>query len=85
MPELIDTRGHASPYRAEYDARSHIVQALLPDGDYTLRVSAFGPSKPIVNSSGGIVTEVKNFLFRPGRCHRRRPRRYQPAHRDGTG
>ncbi|MFZ0395975.1 MAG: carboxypeptidase regulatory-like domain-containing protein, partial [Terracidiphilus sp.] len=60
--ELTDTRGHASPYRAEYDARSHIVQALLPDGDYTLRVSAFGPSKPIVNSSGGIVTEVKNFL-----------------------
>ena len=61
-PEVLDTHGNASPYRAEYDARSHTVQALLPDGDYTLRVTAFGPSKPFVNSSGGIVTNLKNLL-----------------------
>ncbi len=61
-PEVLDTHGNASPYHAEYDARSHTVQALLPDGDYTLRVTAFGPSKPFVNSSGGIVTNLKNFL-----------------------
>ncbi len=60
--EVLDTHGNASPYRAMYDARSHTVQTLLPDGDYTLRVTAFGPSKPFVNSSGGIVTNVKNLL-----------------------
>ena len=61
-PEVLDTHGHASPYRAEYDARSHTVQALLPDGDYTLRLTAFGPSKPAVNYSGGNVINVKNLL-----------------------
>ena len=60
--EVLDTHGRASPYRAMYDARSHTVQALLPDGDYTLRLTAFGPSKPVVNSSGGIVNSVKNLL-----------------------
>lgn len=61
-PEVLDARQHESAYRAEYDQRANLMQALLPDGDYILRVSAFGPSKPFLNSSGGIVTEDKNFL-----------------------
>jgi len=60
--QVLDTRGHALPYRAEFDSKSHMVQALLPDGDYILRVSAFGPSKPFVNSSGGIVSHVGNLM-----------------------
>jgi len=61
-PEVLDTRGHALQYRVEYDAKARLMQAMLPDGDYTLRAIAFGPSKPSVNRTGGIVTEVKNFL-----------------------
>jgi hypothetical protein len=61
-PEVLDSRGHSLPYRVQYDTRSHTVQALLPDGDYTLRVIAFGPSKPFVNSSGGTVVNVRNSL-----------------------
>lgn len=62
-PEVLDARGGRElAYRAEYDQKTSTVQALLPDGDYTLRVTAFGPSRSFLNSSGGMVTQDKNFL-----------------------
>ena len=51
-PEVLDVHGHELPYRAEYDAKSHTVQALLPDGDYTLFVAGLQPSKSVGNSGG---------------------------------
>jgi hypothetical protein len=61
-PEVLDSRGHSLPYRVQYDARSHTVQTFLPDGDYTLRIIAFGPSKPFVNSNGETAVNVRNSL-----------------------
>lgn len=36
---LLDSAGHQLPYAASYDAATHTVQALLPDGFYTLQLS----------------------------------------------
>jgi Carboxypeptidase regulatory-like domain len=37
---ITDSQGHELPYRALYDETTHTVQALLPDGTYTLLVTA---------------------------------------------
>jgi hypothetical protein len=36
---VLDSAGRQLPYLAEYDEQSHAVQAVLPDGTYTLLVS----------------------------------------------
>ncbi|MDR3741152.1 MAG: carboxypeptidase-like regulatory domain-containing protein [Terracidiphilus sp.] len=36
---VMDSGGHQLPYPAQYDEETHMVQALLPDGTYTLLVS----------------------------------------------
>lgn len=41
--DVLDRQGHEMPYHAQYDASSHTLQALLPDGDYTLRVTGLSP------------------------------------------
>lgn len=63
-PQVLDIAGHATGYPARYDSQSHTVQSMLPDGDYTLRVTAFRPSRQVVTQSGSqtIVTRVQNFL-----------------------
>jgi Carboxypeptidase regulatory-like domain len=40
---LFDAQGHELSYGALYDASTRAVQALLPDGTYTLTVAAFAP------------------------------------------
>ena len=37
---ITDSQGHELPYRALYDEATHTVQASLPDGTYTLLVTA---------------------------------------------
>ena len=37
---VMDTAGHQLAYHAQFDAESHMVQALLPDGNYSLLVSS---------------------------------------------
>jgi hypothetical protein len=37
---VMDTAGHQLAYGAKFDGESHTVQALLPDGNYSLLVSA---------------------------------------------
>jgi hypothetical protein len=40
---VADSQGHSLPYLAQYDHASHAVQALLPDGNYVLMVTAQRP------------------------------------------
>ncbi len=45
--EVADTEGRVAPYPALYESSTHTVQALLPDGDFVLRVTAQRPNAPI--------------------------------------
>lgn len=49
---VMDSRGHALPYRAQYDPATSTVQAMLPDGTYSLVVTAV-PAPRIFMSGGG--------------------------------
>ena len=40
LAEVSDAEGHQLPYTAQYDQATHTIQALLPDGTYSLRLSA---------------------------------------------
>ena len=46
---VMDSAGHQLPYQAQYDAETHTIQALLPDGTYTLLVATIPSS--VENSS----------------------------------
>jgi hypothetical protein len=46
---VMDSAGHQLPYQAQYDEETHTVQALLPDGTYTLFVSTI--PNPVENPS----------------------------------
>jgi hypothetical protein len=37
---VMDAQGHQLPYSAQYDPATHTIQALLPDGAYSLQLSA---------------------------------------------
>ena len=37
---VMDSAGHQLPYRANYNREAHAIEALLPDGTYTLLVSS---------------------------------------------
>jgi hypothetical protein len=39
-PTLLDTQGRSLPYPAQYEAETRTVQAMLPDGNYSLQVTA---------------------------------------------
>jgi hypothetical protein len=47
---LLDAQGHSLSYPAQYDADSRTVQAMLPDGSYSLQVTAVKrPNMGIMN------------------------------------
>lgn len=39
---VLDGQGHALPYAAPYDQATHTIQVLLPDGAYSLQLTATG-------------------------------------------
>src|SRR4029077_2120836 len=39
---VMDGQGHTLPYTAQYDESAHTIQTFLPDGSYTLLVTAVG-------------------------------------------
>jgi hypothetical protein len=43
---VMDGAGHQLPYGAQYDEGSHTIQALLPDGSYSLLVSTVQQGRP---------------------------------------
>jgi hypothetical protein len=47
---VLDAQGHTLPYMAQYDPAAGVVQALLPDGSYSLRVTA---ATNAANTPGG--------------------------------
>jgi len=51
--ELTDGRGDILPYPTEYDSSSHTIQAVLPDGTYSMLVSAV--SQPALRFDRGTV------------------------------
>ena len=51
MATLIDADGHQGTYGAQYDSAANSVQTLLPDGTYTLRVSAMRTNGRIENGN----------------------------------
>jgi hypothetical protein len=42
-PIVLDPQGHLLPYTAQYDQATHTIQAFLPDGSYSLMVTATLP------------------------------------------
>lgn len=50
---VMDTAGHQLPYRAQFDSESHTIQAILPDGNYSLLVSSAQRTMRASFSSGG--------------------------------
>jgi hypothetical protein len=50
--ELTDGAGHALPYPAQYDSSAHTFQAALPDGTYTMLITAAPQPIETVNQSG---------------------------------
>lgn len=55
---VTDIQGHQLPYVAQYDQATHSVRALLPDGSYTLVVTAGRPT--LVVRSRGIATAARD-------------------------
>jgi hypothetical protein len=50
---VLDGQGRQLPYSAQYDQATHSVQAFLPDGSYTLQVTAIIQPPPGAVSFGG--------------------------------
>ncbi len=48
---VLDAQGHQLPYTAQYNQATHSVQALLPDGNYSLLVTA-ASTRPASRMSG---------------------------------
>jgi hypothetical protein len=59
--EVLDRNGHELPYSAQYDSPSHMVQAMLPDGDYTLRITGLSPrpTQGLVSLDEGSLNVVR--------------------------
>jgi len=51
---VLDARGHQLPYSAQYDANAQTMQALLPDGAYSL--VAIAAKSHIPGMGGGVST-----------------------------
>lgn len=65
QPEVLDTSGHFTGYQARYESQTHTIQAMLPDGDYRLRVTGFRPSAAVFTGNGGgdaRTIKIENFL-----------------------
>jgi hypothetical protein len=58
--EIAAPDGHHLPYPGMYDAKSNTVEALLPDGNYSLRVSAMNANQGI----GAIALSIANERHR---------------------
>ena len=48
----MDGQGHTLPYTAQYDESAHTIQTFLPDGSYTLLVTAVGAQSRLSSSDG---------------------------------
>ena len=44
---ILDAQGRQLPYSGQYDPATHFVQAFLPDGTYTLQVTALGAPRTL--------------------------------------
>ena len=49
---VMDGQGHTLPYTAQYDESAHTIQTFLPDGSYTLLVTAVGAQSRLSSSDG---------------------------------
>ena len=47
---VMDGQGHTLPYTAQYDQSTHSIQTFLPDGSYTLLVTAVGAQSRLSSS-----------------------------------
>jgi hypothetical protein len=47
---VMDGQGHTLPYTAQYDESAHTIQTFLPDGSYTLLVTAVGAQSRLSSS-----------------------------------
>ena len=55
---VTDSQGHQLPYVAQYDQATRTVQALLPDGNYVLVVTAGRPTLAV--RRGGMATTLRD-------------------------
>ena len=63
---VLDDQGHQVPYNAQYDRATHSVQAFLPDGTYSLQVTATSPPLPVHFGPQGAATVRSLRAGRPG-------------------
>jgi len=56
---VMDAQGHQLPYTAQYDQATHSMQAMLPDGTYSLLITA-------VNSRQAVTLSVSGRYSVPG-------------------
>lgn len=52
---VADVQGHQLPYSAQFDPATHTIQAFLPDGTYSLQLTASARMRSLRFISGGVV------------------------------
>ncbi len=55
---VLDAEGHPLSYAAQYDQESRTVQSILPDGTYSLLVTAMSLHRPEESADGGYGSSV---------------------------
>ena len=63
---VLDGQGHQLAYSAQYDQAARTVQAFLPDGTYSLQVTASTPPPPVHFGPQGTATARPVQAGRPG-------------------
>jgi hypothetical protein len=66
---ILDTQGHALSYPAQYESESRTVQAMLPDGTYSLQVTAvkrpnlgeFVFARNAMDAAGAVLQATTDF------------------------
>ena len=56
---VLDSQGHQLPYSGQYDQGTHSAQAFLPDGTYSLQVTAISPPE-VVHFGPQRVAAIRN-------------------------
>lgn len=56
---VLDGQGHPLPYSGQYDQATHSAQAFLPDGTYSLQVTAISPPE-VVHFGAQRVAAIRN-------------------------
>ena len=74
---VMDGQGHSLPYTAQYDESTHTIQTFLPDGSYTLLVTAVGAQSRLSSTDVSQDAQSPGGDAGTGRRLGSRPRRFK--------